>query len=221
MKKIFMLVLTVFFSLSLFAETGYKGVEWGWSEEKCSENVSLKMSIEDSIACIGISQDTPDTDVEARIENISILGKKNKVIYLFLDNILMSTTYMINQNQLNELKNKLNETRRYKTMRQFTELKHFFFSEETWKKPDINVQELDNSIARLMCAYAAIEYEFGSGEDSTLFTTFELEPPTEKNKKYPGTLTLYDYNDDTRVYIYDNIIKDKAVVVYVPHEQDY
>ena len=45
--------------------------------------------------------------------------------------------------------------------------------------------------------------------------------PDENSTETNGTLYIYDYNDDTRVYIYDNIIKDKAVVVYVPHEQDY
>lgn len=221
MKKIFMLVLTVFFSLSLFAETGYRGVKWGWSEEKCSENILLKMTEEDTIACIRIASDHFHAEVKVRIEETSILGKKNKVIYLFFDNILLGATYIINLNQSTELKNKLKEVRRYKTMRQFTELKQLYFNEETLEKHNINAQELDNSVARLVCTYAAMEYEFDSGENSTFFTTFELEPPTEKNKKYPGTLTLYDYNDDTRVYIYDNIIKDKAVVVYVPHEQDY
>ena len=221
MKKIFVLVLTLFFSLSLFAETGYKGVEWFCTEAECSDNFSLKMTMEDSIACIWVSPDNPDIEVTTQIEETSILGKKNKVIYLFFDNNLISVTYMINRNQLNELKNKLSEVRRYKTMRQFTELKQLFLNEETWKKPNINALELDNSIARLMCAYASIDYEANFGENSTSFTTFELELPTKKNKKAPGTLTIYDYNDDTRVYIYDNIIKDKAVVVYVPHEQDY
>ena len=54
----------------------------------------------------------------------------------------------------------------------------------------------------------------------TPFVSAALAPDLDSTEKY-GTLYIYDYNDDTRVYIYDNIIKDKAVVVYVPHEQDY
>ena len=41
------------------------------------------------------------------------------------------------------------------------------------------------------------------------------------NRIYLSTLHIYDYNDDTRIYIYENCIEDKAAVVYVPHVQDY
>ena len=45
--------------------------------------------------------------------------------------------------------------------------------------------------------------------------------PVEELPKATGSLYIFDYNKDTRMYVFDNIIKDKAVVVYVPHEQDY
>ena len=39
--------------------------------------------------------------------------------------------------------------------------------------------------------------------------------------KGTGTITVYDYNDDTRVYILENVVEDKIFVIYLYHEQDY
>ena len=36
-----------------------------------------------------------------------------------------------------------------------------------------------------------------------------------------GTLYIYDYNDDTRVYIAAGNVEDMAFVAYVPHFKDY
>lgn len=57
-------------------------------------------------------------------------------------------------------------------------------------------------------------------------TTLEIEETGyEEIKPEPGNDTgkiyIYDYNEDTRVYLYENVVTDYAFVVYVPHEQDY
>jgi hypothetical protein len=36
-----------------------------------------------------------------------------------------------------------------------------------------------------------------------------------------GTVYAYDYNDDTRVYIFEKMLKGKTIVVYSYFEQDY
>ena len=32
---------------------------------------------------------------------------------------------------------------------------------------------------------------------------------------------IYDYNDDTRVYLFENVVKGVLFVVYTHHEQDF
>ena len=71
---------------------------------------------------------------------------------------------------------------------------------------------LIQSMVKGFCSYLANAVEQEGIEECGI----QLKPTATS-----AALSLYDYNDDTRVYIYDNIIKDKAVVVYVPHEQDY
>lgn len=51
-------------------------------------------------------------------------------------------------------------------------------------------------------------------------TFVNLKPISEKPEG-KSTLYIYDYNDDTRAYIYENIIEGQTVVVYAPHEQDF
>lgn len=40
-------------------------------------------------------------------------------------------------------------------------------------------------------------------------------------EKGNASIYIYDYNNDTRVYIFENIIENITFVVYLPHEQDY
>ena len=43
----------------------------------------------------------------------------------------------------------------------------------------------------------------------------------ETVKEGIAAVSAYDYNDDTRVFIFENMVKDKTIVVYTYHEQDY
>ena len=36
-----------------------------------------------------------------------------------------------------------------------------------------------------------------------------------------STVYIYDYNDDTRVYIFENLVEGLTFVYYAQHEQDY
>ena len=63
-------------------------------------------------------------------------------------------------------------------------------------------------------------YWLSSSYENDGVTSYEF-PIVEKPDVNTGIVYIYDYNDDTRVYIYENFIEDKTFVVYVPHEQDY
>lgn len=161
------------------------------------------------------------------ITESSIFGRKTEVRYIFApienkDN-LITITYITDSYRIKEIQNSMKQARHYKTSLQYANSTDFFsqtyLNDIGVSKNDIT-QKIANNSMGIICAVLTFGY-ISNGENSDAFSFFELEIPTSKNKKATGTLYIYDYNDDTRVYIYDNIIKDKAVVVYVPHEQDY
>ena len=218
MKKIFMLVLTLFFSLFLFAETGYKGVDWGLHEREITKKLSVNPIFEDNSSENELLKYFFPTFTE-KVNETVILGKKVKVSYMFvsIDNeyYLCNVAYIINSDKIKELQNHLKQVRWYKSRFQVEQAMKMLVIDAPNMK-----QEFDDSIARHYFTDYTMSYKY-QGESYIMDSVLAFEQPTKKNKKASGTLTLYDYNDDTRVYIYDNIIKDKAVVVYVPHEQDY
>ena len=57
---------------------------------------------------------------------------------------------------------------------------------------------------------------------------FEITQDLENNKidifeinNKKATIYIYDYNNDTRLYLFEGVIKDELFVVYTYHEQDY
>lgn len=221
-----MLVLTAFFSVFLFAETGYKGIEWICTEAECSKQVELKLQFENNSVGDRLVKEFM-SDISEKINETVILGKQTTVGYMFvpIDNeyFLFGISYVVNTNQIKKLQNKFKKIRQYKTLQQVVGVKEFYAQDELNNlglTPNDITPEIEDSLIRYMFCQSSLGYIL-SGEEFDTFSWIGLEPPTKKNKKATGTLTIYDYNDDTRVYIYDNIIKDKAVVVYVPHEQDY
>ena len=166
------------------------------------------------------------SNIKIKINDTVVLGRKNKVVYVFgkdgEEYQLFGVSYIVDTEQAREITNKLTPVRLYKTYYQTNGFKDSFdqkvLDEIQISRNEIT-QEFDNDFIRLMFVLVSGEYEL-EGEGGNHFNRFSFELPKKKTKA-TGTLYIYDYNEDTRVYIYDNIIKDKAVVVYVPHEQDY
>ena len=239
-----MLVLTVFFSVFLFAETGYKGIEWYSNITEIQSNIDIyeytALSLQDTTFFNGYIR--PEENVY--IADAVILGERVKVCYYLnkdfgamvkynpvsekwgavshkylkrhsaLDDLfneygsLNAISYIINRKKVLALKQKLGNVL----------LSYPIIKSEKSIPKDISQEAFDVTM-KIMLSRITYEYE-EHGEE--VFDDFDsISCIAKKNQKAPGTLSLYDYNDDTRVYIYDNIIKDKAVVVYVPHEQDY
>ena len=228
MKKIFVLFLMTIFSFVAHAETGYRGMQWYDSVERCSKIGYLTPYFKDgSVENILLKDALRESMIIRKNESV-ILGKKNNVTYIFTwagnnDYWLAGISYIVSQDRIKEIINRFKVVRKYKTSKAM--IYGFSFEDETLTalglSPDLDdiPQEIDNLSLQIEC-FGDVDYyeEYGEG---ALFSAMKLELANEQNENYPGTLYIFDYNKDTRMYVFDNIIKDKAVVVYVPHEQDY
>ena len=233
MKKIFMLVLTLFFSLSLFAETGYHGVEWYTHIDTVVRELWLKKpSYMSNPRFIETMEEDDIQEPPEYITQKNILGTPTDISYYFglppLEKVkilspeqndfrgVTSISYIIPTEKKRQLVSKYKKPVQKLFMKDgkdictiSTEILEEGLKEGFSKEVLI---ELMDATARILCSQTSNDIEKHGAEASNA----QLKPsPTST------PLTIYDYNDDTRVYIYDNIIKDKAVVVYVPHEQDY
>ncbi len=229
MKKMFVLFLLTVFSFIAHAETGYRGLQWYDSVERCSKIGHLIPYFKDgSIENILLEDMINMGPVQIIKKDYTvILGKLNNVAYLFksLENetCLVGVSYTVTSDKIKEIINRFKVVRKYKTSKEM--ILCYWFEDETLTSLGLSLdledmpQEVDELGEQLDCFIVSDNYEL-FGEDG--FSSHQnLEIANEQNENLSGTLYIFDYNKDTRMYVFENIIKDKAVVVYVPHEQDY
>ena len=130
-----------------------------------------------------------------------ILGRKTFLFYALYENQLQFSAYVITKDKTEDLKK---------------ELKKF-------KKTEIKA---DLANANTYQAATQIESEsWMIGDAYSLVDEIEKVSPEElkaiEDKTASGKISIFDYNDDTRCYVFENYITDRTVVIYVPHEQDY
>jgi len=228
MKKIFSFIFGAVFVFSAFSETGYQGLQWYDTEKKCVKTGYLEPYFENGSVEDILLKDTLQKSMTIKKNKTVILGKKNNVAYVFTwagnnDYWLAGISYIISPLQAKEIINRFSIVRKYKTSKKL--IYGFDFEDDTLTalgfSPDLYdiPLEVDNLSLQIQCFNNADSYE-ERGEDA-FYSEMKLEIANEQNENYPGTLYIFDYNEDTRMYVFDNLVKDKAVVVYVPHEQDY
>lgn len=230
MKKILSLFLMLVFGFFSFAETGYRGIEWYSNENEVDNQIdSYIYNIDNNL--LSSVEDFTNMKIKIKNEYKSVLGLKNEIAYFFTnDDIILpkkmrkknykfvGAAYIITSDNVKLLKKNFSNP-----VHIFTECRSDFLDFLKSIQPDnVDFSKLDNYIIDLIIKSAIMPITLiadNAGFDTPL--VYVALAPEEDSTEKDGTLYIYDYNDDTRVYIYDNIIKDKAVVVYVPHEQDY
>jgi len=231
MKKIFSFIFGAVFVFSAFSETGYKGLQWYDTEERCTNIGHLEPFFENGLVENLLLTDILNASSLQTIKKryMTILGKLNHVSYLFKkfknknESYFVGVSYVITSSQFKEIINKFPLARKYKTSQEM--MCTYWFEDETLELFDLSPnlddlpQELDDLGIQIDCFIVANEYKL-LGEDA-FYSEMKLELASEQNENYPGTLYIFDYNKDTRMYVFDNLVKDKTVVVYVPHEQDF
>jgi hypothetical protein len=194
MKKaiLFIFLLSVFFGA--FAETGYNKHAWG------TKKSDIKLKSETKPGKDSLWKDT-------KAENKSILGKMRPVYYHFFNDSLGAISYTLPIEKVKNFQNKMKE----KVFETQAESEDIDFILVSCKEEKIipEIQDIDLDLNKIV-AITTLEAENDGYE--------EIDPAPENAA---GRIYIYDYNDDTRVYLYENVVTDYAFVVYVPHEQDF
>lgn len=201
-KQIITLLFLICTAAGLAAETGYRGYEWysnTWTFPATDRVIKLEE--------IGIGYNSPF------IYEKNIMGDKTFLIFDFDTRTyeLVAAGYLIPKEKTTELKNKFINLKK-------EELKTSILFEE-YEIDEDDIKELGEIRVKGFVQYCI----FTDCENLTRW--FELERE-EFNKealdpKGPGTITIYDYNDDTRCFVFEGTYPGYTVVVYAPHEQDY
>ena len=209
MKKTIITLLFLILTFGLFSETGYNGTAW----KKQRDKLNFGKHAEDwelGNFCI-VSFGTV------------ILGDDSIKSYFFdKEKGLNCVSYYIPEKSLKELLSKFDSNKKV------YEIKTQLFSKD----------ELTGEVNNLIKTNETPSFYDGTDDATTAFmiilgeiSLYEIANITEikgyKNIKEAksgpgvGTLYIYDYNDDTRIYISSGNIEGLAFVAYVPHSQDY
>ena len=195
MKKIIFILLLLSCFAGAFADTGYNNRVW------FSQKGTLKLQFE---VTPGPEELWKTTEVEEK----PILGTTTRVYYHYVENMFVAVSYIIPQSKTKQLKTK------FKTLVETAPT--YSLKKEDYIKNLINAgtipenEDVDLHINNLI-AMGAIDIEFNGLE--------QLE--TLKSETGKGLISIYDYNEDTRVFLFENFLLDYTVVVYTCHEQDY
>ena len=200
MKRFLILLLFVFLLFGLYAETGYDGKQWRTKKGELSFYNKV----------------TPDESqiwVVTEAETRPILGEDTRVYYHYFGNELENISYTIPKEKTDLLKEKL-------------EKRSICFDEQNL------ITITDEYSLQLLKTLGIEETNIELGQNF-LISYFVTLCEHSNNHYYTwyifsdegsGKFSFYYYNDDTVVYIYENFIKDKTIVVFSYHkeyEQDY
>lgn len=199
MKKTIAILLFLIGSVFLFAETGYRGFEWGTSEFL----FELKAGENDAV----INLDP----FKAKVYKTKLLGEERELYYIFYQEYFSAAFYIIPSEVTEKLLNNFDKKNRLAFIQ--TEKIDFNYDEAIKQ----NIQNEDASTAKR-------QVDFIIGLQTISFCA-EIEKKADltkaQNQEAESQLIIYNYNNDTRVYIYKNMFDGKTIVVYYPHEQDY
>lgn len=190
-KQIGILIFLILIAAGLAAETGYKGTDWGDSEDWIIRAEGRAPDYEEDYG-----------EFNFYIYEKILLGEKTNLFYAIHNKYSLLTVFYNTSEKNNPKLHRLIGNMRKLHSVPFTQ--DIPWLTEEFKENSERTQECVNGVM-LTLAVADIEQNY----------KYEL-PETEGN----GNLSIYDYNEDTRLYIFENVIPEKTIVVYYPHYED-
>lgn len=206
MKRFLFILITLILGSFGFSETGYKNISW-------------KTCLDDFIFQIDNTKYVPLSDTEKTVLGAPCLALSN--VIQGEKNIIYLSGYLINKifYQI-DVKKIAGIKKNFPKPLEIIKTKTFVF--ENFKdvlEQDYGFEITEHLYDLALCIGLAENASMAeSSGQKEMIDNLNSANPKGKNT---GLISIYDYNDDTRVYIFENVLKDKAVVVYVPHEQDY
>jgi hypothetical protein len=193
MKKLFFIFVLVFCLAAGFAETGYAGTPWG--------TLKQNLKIGDRIAP---TDNALWESTEARKK--LILNRQNTVYYHFFENQLYGVSYTLQAEDTKQICAKFTN--------KVDILKVPATTKEEWIDNLIAQRMIDNKEDNALINLASNKMIF---EVAAVFEFYG----NQAKKTGDAKIYIYDYNEDTRVYIFENMVEGLTFVTYMWHEQDF
>lgn len=202
MKKIILFLILVNVLNFGFSEKGYDGAQWFTNKEF----IDFK----------DLSEWQIDTDASVYFCETIALGDSTVKSFIIQNNNLAGVSYLIPANRVEELTRKLGETNKLR------EIKTELFSKKDVTDKLKEFKTLPETIKSETKAFIIISeyYLWQIGNYCERMGYMNIPQKTD-DKDSVGTLYIYDYNDDTRIYISVGNVGNFAFVAYVPHHKDY
>ncbi len=191
MKKTLFIILLLSCFAGAFAETGYANNQWG----------DTYLEVLNKTSAIEYNSDT-------HFKRKVMVGVETNVFYHFDNEDFIGVSYSLPKEKTEEIKSKFSKIITSQKTQTIPKKKFI----ETIKK-DVNLLEKYNTdnISFISDKYAFLQ----ARKIETVGTSQYID------NNGTGNLYIYDYNDDTRVYIFENFVEGITFVVYTYHEQDY
>jgi len=201
MRRTIAIILFLLFGFSFYAETGYDGLEWHRRRDLIQEP-------EDALV-----YKAKDGSLEVITVLSAALGHSTVKSYIFTENKLEGVVYYIYATELEELQNRLSDKKKiYETHSGINIY-------EEYKKADIETPEWAQDEALESVFITKVLYILAFGNCSEIeYKGYKSVP---LNKKDPADLYIYNYNDDTRIYILLDTKTNIGFVVYLPYYKDF
>jgi hypothetical protein len=198
-KQIIALLFFICTAAGLAAETGYRGHEW--------------YSLSSAFPRTGREKIEQPGWMKTIIYTKEILGEPTCLFFGFSFDYeeLINAGYIISEGKTTELKNQLKGKKK----------KEVKINLGDFSNLDKQIEEAKRTDEEYASYGEKEEKHFYFDQFSWLVQMLEEYGTADIEDNPNAVLTIYDYNNDTRLYLFERAIKGKIVVVYVPHEQDY
>ncbi len=200
MKKTIFILLLFFCLASAFAETGYRGHNWycnlsDFPKTGQLTNADIGGPINMSYYPVFYEKKVADTKVLI-FYGLDFSTKEFKAAGYIINSKKTETIKKLIKNKVNEFK--------------------IDFSDMNEYLEDLEEREEAQQEYLLFSDFSLTSVYIDSATTEELKNTEAF--PIGKGKT---VISIYDYNDDTRCYIYENVVPEKTIVIFIPHEQDF
>ena len=204
MKKIIFTLLFLFITVGLFGDTGtgYNNLNWNTPRDRVAFGENTEYWKEGNIEIASF------TDV--------VIGQSTIKSYIFTNGKFNGVTYFYFQKDTEELLERFNNKK--KIFEKFVDVAlegEVTSTLEYIELPDYAKKDENGKRAFEIIIAESMIWEIAKMTEEDGYKS--IDESKEQNTK----LYIFDYNEDTRVYILTGGLYNVGFVAYVPHRQDY
>ena len=204
MKKTTTIIIFLLAAVFCFAETGHEGISWGCKRDLLDfgQNAETWKTGEDELVFYGTNK----------------LGRPTIKTCFFISGEFKGASYYFLTEDTEELLQRFQDKKKIYEIQTQTDI-----TQEVNGFIEFNVEDYPEFAKRGETELYAFVLVLGEACAYSLCNTIEDEgyKKIEADPEANGKVYIYDYNDDTRVYIITNAYGGLGFVTYLQHFKDY